>query len=161
LTKPETDSLRLFFPSTLSGNGSLRVQGLPHPVGSAFRVFVYPLSGLLLPNPLAPFFRPKRSWDFPLQSFVPLAEPYFSRSPLLSCPSAHPMRPCISMEPGLQSLAPCQEPCSRASHYTQLGADPLLGFPDSGVFLFSDPGLFRDSPSFALSHSSEEPGAVP
>jgi hypothetical protein len=35
---PETGSLRLFFPSTLTGMGSPLNQGLPRPVGSVFRV---------------------------------------------------------------------------------------------------------------------------
>jgi hypothetical protein len=116
---------------------------LPRPVGSAFRVFVYPLSGFLLLNPLEPFFRPKRSWGSPLQSLSPFEEPSFSQNSLLSCPSAHRIRPCITMLPGLQSLAPSKEPHSRASHYTKLGAVTLLGFSSSGVFLSSDPAFSR------------------
>jgi hypothetical protein len=136
-------------------------QGLPRPVGSAFRVSVYPLSGFLLPNPLEPFFRPKRSWDFPLQSFAPFEEPYFFRSPLLSCPFAHQIRPCITMVRGLQSVTPFKEPYPRISLYTKPGATTLLGFPSSGVFHPSDPGLSRDSPSSALSLTTNAASAVP
>jgi hypothetical protein len=158
---PGTDSLRLSLPSTHSGIRSLLNQGLPRPVGSTFRVFVYPLSGFFLLNPLAPFFRPKRSWDSPLQSFPPFEEPCFSRSLLLSFPFAHRIRPCITIAPGLQGVAPFKEPSSRIDHYTNSGAVTLLGFSSSGVFHLSDPGLSRDSPSFALSPASEEAGAVP
>jgi len=160
-TFPGTDSLRLSLPSTHSGIRSLLNQGLPRPVGSAFRVFVYPLSGFFLLNPLEPFFRPKRSWDYPLQSFPPFEEPCLSRSLLLSCPLAHWIRPRIAMLLGLQSVAPFKEPSSRTSHYTDPGAVTLLGFPSSGVFHTSDPGLSRDSPSSALSLASEEASAVP
>ena len=160
-TLPGTDSLRLSFPSTHAGIRNPLNQGLPRPVGSAFRVFVYPLSGFLLLNPLEPSFRPKRSWDSPLQSLAPLAEPRFSRSQLLSCPLAPWIRPGTTKVLGLQSLAPCQEPFSRFSHYTQTGDLPLLGFPSSGAFPSSDPGLSRDSPSSALSLTSEEASAVP
>ena len=160
-TFPGTDSLRLFFPSTHAGIRSLLNQGLPHPVGSASRVFVYPLSGFFLLNPLEPFFRPKRSWVSPLQSFSPFEEPCLSRSQLLSCPFAHRIRPCITILLGLQSVAPFKEPSSRIDHYTNSGAVTLLGFPNSGVFHSSDPGLSRGSPSFALSLASEEASAVP
>jgi hypothetical protein len=161
LMVPGTDSLRLSLPSTHSGIRSLLNQGLPRPVRSAFRVFVHPLSVFFLLNPLAPFFRPKRPWDFPLQSFSPFEEPCLSRSLLLSCPFAHRIRPCITMPLGLQSLAPFKEPSSRISHYTNSGAVTLLGFPSSGVFHSSDPGLSRDSPSSALSLASEEASTAP
>jgi hypothetical protein len=160
-TFPGTDSLRLSFPSTHAGIRSLLNQGLPRPVGSAFRVFVYPLSVFFLLNPLEPFFRPKRSWGFPLQSFSPFEEPYLSRGLLLSCPFAHRIRPCITILLGLQSVALFKEPSSRISHYTNSGAVTLLGFPSSEVFHSSDPGLSRDSPSSALSLASEEASAVP
>lgn len=160
-TFPGTYSLRLSFPSTHTGIRSPHNQGLPRPVGSAFRVFVYPPSGFLLLNPLEPSFRPKRSWVSPLQSFPPFEEPCFSRSLLLSCPFTDRIRPCITNLLGLQSVAPFKEPSSRTSHYTESGAVTLLGFPSSGVFHSSDPGLSRDSPSSALSLASEEASAVP
>jgi hypothetical protein len=116
---------------------------LPRPVGSAFRVFVYPLSGFLLPNPLEPFFRPKRSWDSPLQSLSPFEEPRLSRSGFALLPFSAPDTAVITMLPGLQSLHPFKEPYSRVSHYTKLGAAPLLGFPNSEVLLSSDPAFSR------------------
>jgi hypothetical protein len=160
-TLPGTDSLRLSLPSTHAGLRSPLYQGLPRPVGSAFRVFVYPLSGFLLLNPLEPFFRPKRSWDSPLQSFAPFAEPRFSRSRLLSCPLAHRIRPCITMRLDFRALLPAKSR-PRGSVITP-NPEPftLLGFSSSGVFHSSDPGFSRSSPSSALSLTSEEASAVP
>lgn len=116
---PRVGSLRLSLPSALTGYRSPPVQGLPRPVRSAFRVFVYPLSVFRLRAPFEPFFRLKRSWGSPLQSFTPLKDPYLFRGGLLSCPPPRNLRPPISfgrtarLQPaGLQSLSPFEEPCS-------------------------------------------------
>lgn len=133
-TFPGTDSLRLSLPSTHSGIRSLLNQGLPRPVGSAFRVFVYPLSVFFLLNPLEPFFRPKRSWDSPLQSFTPFEEPCLSRSLLLSCPFAHWMPPASQCCSDFRALLPSKSR-PRGSVITPI-PEPLLswGFPALGCF---------------------------
>ena len=131
-TFPETDSLRLSLPSTHAGNGSPLNQGLPRPVGSAFRVWFYPLSGFLLPNPLVPFFRPKRSWGSPLQSFAPFEEPCLSRGLLLSCPFAPRIRPVSQGCSDFKALLPSKIP-ARGPVIT-LNPEPILswGFPALG-----------------------------
>jgi len=160
-TLPGTDSLRLSCPSTHAGIRSPRNQGLPRPVRSAFRVFVYPLSGFLLLNPLDRFSGPSVHGVYPFRVLLPLKSRTSLEVPEPSCPFARRIRPCLTTSPGLQGVAPSKEPHSRVSHYTKPGAVTLLGFASSGAFHSSDPGLSRGSPSSALSLTSEEASAVP
>jgi hypothetical protein len=97
----------------------------------------------------------------PFRVFHPLK----SRTPL-GAACSHALRsprerPCSTKAPGLQSFTPFKEPYTRTSHYTESGAATLLGFPSSEALLPSNPVLFRETPSSALSPASEETGAVP
>lgn len=58
-------------PTTLTGLRSLPIAGFASAHFVPLSGFGYPLNGLLLPKPLDHYFRSKRSWVSPLQSFYP------------------------------------------------------------------------------------------
>jgi hypothetical protein len=142
VSAPRIGSLRLSRPSAHSGLRSPLFQGLPRPVGSAFRVFVYPLSGLLLQKSSEPSFRLKRSWGSLLQSFAPLKDRFLSRGPLLSCPLLRNLRPPIvsAGRPVCSQLdsrvfLPLRSRVLQVAVTRSEGTDTLLEFYTCEVFL--------------------------
>jgi len=128
-----TGSLRLSLPTTLTGNRSLRLQGLPRPVGSAFRVFVYPLSDFLLQNPLSRFSDSSVPGVHSFRVFLPSTIGASLETPcspvLCSATCGHRFLGLVArlQSVGLQSFAPVEEPCSPGLLLHNL-REPLLSW---------------------------------
>lgn len=150
-------SLRLSFPSTHTRFRSPLSRGLPCPVGSAFRVFVYPLSGLLLQNPLSHFSDPSVLGIFSFRVFLP-SKSRTSLEALALLPfSPQPAtadffgRAARLQSVGLQSFSPFEEPCSPGPLLHDL-REPVLSWSSRLWGFPLRPFLARQShSSFALS----------
>lgn len=128
--------------------------------------FGYPLSDFLLPEPLSRFFRPKRSWDFPLQSFSHFEERQplsrlFALLPLaLLAPAGY-----TRQRSDFRALLPPKSRVLRPGIAQK--AEPLLswGFASLGPFPLRPCQPLQADSSFALwAHYPEdddnEPGAL-
>lgn len=135
------------FPSTLTGAGSLPYQGLPHPVRSALRVS-YPLSGLLLPEPLNHISGSSILGIIPFRVFFPSKSRVFLKT--FCSLAVRPTALSAGRRPRLQSFAPFEELDSRQCCYTAERAYTLLGSPSLRLISSSPVKLLRVHFSFVL-----------